>query len=74
MTLPTGDLSAQQFLRFDAVKEFTGLSRSTVDRMIKSGDFPAPKRIGLRAVAWLSSDLARWQADRVSARDMAEAA
>jgi prophage regulatory protein len=74
MTLPPGDLSAQQFLRFDAVKAFTGLSRSTVDRLIKSGDFPPPKRIGRRAVAWLSSDLAQWQAARTSARNMAEAA
>ena len=74
MSVPAESLSAQQFRRFDAVKEFTGLSRSTVDRLIKSDDFPPPKRIGRRAVAWLSSDLARWQADRVSARDMAEAA
>jgi prophage regulatory protein len=74
MSVPAESLSTQQFLRFAVVKELTGLSRSTVERLIKSGDFPAPKRIGLRAVAWLASDLARWQADRVSARDMSEAA
>ena len=58
---------SDNYVRFPDVKSCTGLSRTTIHRMVKSGDFPSPRRIGKRAVAWLSSDLARWRADRPEA-------
>jgi prophage regulatory protein len=60
--------TADSFLRFEAVRAQTGLSRTTIHRLIKSGDFPSPKRLGVRAVAWLSSDVARWRDGRPDAR------
>ena len=68
-TLPTDDPDAESYLRLPQVKERTGLSRTTIHRLIKAGDFPAPKRIGRRAVAWLSSDFARWCEGRPDARE-----
>jgi prophage regulatory protein len=49
-----------RFLRVGEVCHLTGFSRSTLYRMISDGTFPAPKKIGSRAVAWLESSVARW--------------
>jgi prophage regulatory protein len=62
-TIATDD----SYVRLPGVQKTVGLSRSSIHRMVKSGDFPMPRRIGKRAVAWLSSDLARWRADRPEA-------
>jgi prophage regulatory protein len=61
--------AADSYLRFPDVKARSGLSRTTIHRLVKAGDFPAPKRIGNRAVAWLSSDFARWCEGRPDARE-----
>jgi prophage regulatory protein len=42
----------------------TGLGRSTIYRLVASGDFPAPVHVGRRAVAWRWADLDRWSASR----------
>jgi len=47
-------------LKLPAVVRETALSRSTIYAAIKSGDFPAPLRIGKRAVAWRVEDLEAW--------------
>jgi prophage regulatory protein len=57
----------ESYLRFPQVRQRIGLSRTTIHRMVKSGDFPRPRLIGKRAVAWLSSDVARWRAERPEA-------
>jgi len=46
--------------RLYAVKEVTGLSRSTIYLRIKKGEFPKPISLGGRAVGWLESDIQRW--------------
>lgn len=57
----------EQLLRRPDVEQRTGLSRSSIYRMMDEGDFPRPIRIGRRAVAWRASDLERWQAERPAA-------
>lgn len=52
------------FLRLDSVLRITGLGRSTVFRLIASKDFPAPVRVGVRAIAWRKADLDRWSESR----------
>jgi len=42
------------FLRINEIKTRTGLSRSTIWRLEREGLFPARKRLGKRAVGWLS--------------------
>jgi prophage regulatory protein len=73
MSLPSNEPAADPYLRFEAVKTQTGLSRTTIHRLVKAGDFPAPKRLGVRAVGWLSSDLARWREGRPNAREQVAA-
>ncbi len=48
------------FLRLQAVIRVTGLSRSTLYRLIADEQFPRPVRLGPRAVAWRRTDVEAW--------------
>jgi prophage regulatory protein len=48
------------FLRIQAVIHVTGLSRSTLYRLMADERFPRPVRLGPRAVAWRRSDIDAW--------------
>ena len=50
------------------VAEATGLSKATIYKFIKENTFPAPKRLGVRSVGWLESDIAAWIDSRASTR------
>jgi prophage regulatory protein len=58
-----GDVVAV-LLRLRAVMHVTGLSRSTLYRLISDGQFPRPVRLGARAVAWRRSDVDAWSEAR----------
>jgi prophage regulatory protein len=47
-------------LRLDEVKRRTGLSTSEIYRREAAGEFPTPRKIGMRVVAWYSSDVSAW--------------
>ncbi|MFQ3666339.1 MAG: AlpA family phage regulatory protein [Sphingomonadaceae bacterium] len=55
-------------LRLPEVTRRTGLSRSRLYAQMRAGEFPAPAKIGQRAVAWSSEDIERWIADRLETR------
>jgi prophage regulatory protein len=55
---------ARLFARLPTVLQATGLGRSTIYRLVASGEFPAPIHVGRRAVAWRWADLDRWSASR----------
>ncbi len=44
--------------------EQINLSRSTIHRMVKRGNFPAPLRVGQRAVRWREADVVAWQEEK----------
>ncbi|KAB2876579.1 MAG: AlpA family transcriptional regulator [Burkholderiaceae bacterium] len=52
------------FARLPAVMQTTGLGRSTIYRLVASGEFPRPVHLGPRAIAWRWSDLEQWSATR----------
>ncbi len=52
------------FLRMGDVLRLTGLARSTVYRLMAANGFPAPCRLGQRAIGWRSEDVAQWTATR----------
>jgi prophage regulatory protein len=58
----------QTLLRLRAVKERTGLSRSSI---YADPGFPRPVKIGPRAVAWVEREIADWIAARVAERELA---
>ena len=55
----------RRLLRLSEVKHQVGLGRSAIYEQIKSGQFPAPVRLGARAVAWPSDQIANWIDSRI---------
>jgi prophage regulatory protein len=70
-TAPTGVVAAPvvqvKLLRFPDVHERTGLSRSTIWRMERRGEFPKHHRIAPNVVAWSEQEISRWIEQRVGA-------
>lgn len=56
-------------LRLPEVKGKTGLSRSTIYDKVQRRQFPAPVKIGERAVGWVESEIEAWVRTRIEARD-----
>lgn len=54
--------------RLPAVKQFSGLGKTSIYNGVAAGTFPAPLKIGPRAVGWRTSDLTQWLNDRMGAR------
>lgn len=52
-------------LRLKAVKDKTGLAKSTVYKKIGEGEFPKQFSLGGKAVGWLESDIDKWIRGRV---------
>jgi prophage regulatory protein len=55
-----------RLLRLAAVKEITGLSRSTI---YADPAFPKPVKIGDRAVAWVEDEIKHWIDARIAERE-----
>lgn len=43
------------------------VSRASIYEWMKNGTFPKPVKLGVRRVAWRSSDINKWLADREAA-------
>ncbi len=65
-------MSVTRLLRRPEVENLTGLSRASIYEKMAEGDFPRPVKTGARAVAWVESEIADWQRQRIAERDMAE--
>ena len=57
-----------RYLRIKDVVAQTGLSESTVYRLIRNGEFPAPNQLGPHRVGWKLSRVTEWCDSRPSAR------
>ena len=58
----------RRLVRLPEVLAIVGVSKSTLYAWVENGLFPAPVRLGPRAVAWRACDVARWLESRPSAR------
>jgi len=58
MTQETHASPRPLFLRRSHLKQLTGLSPSTVDRLERAGAFPRRRRVGSGVVGWLYSEVA----------------
>ena len=63
----SSNLEDVSFLRLPDVKAITGLSKTSLYTLIRDRNFPAPVRLGPRAVAWVRSEVKQWAANRVLA-------
>jgi prophage regulatory protein len=59
-------MSENSLLRIKEVSQQTGLSRSTLYRMIKEGTFPPSFALSARARAWSSKDVQTWIDARIA--------
>ena len=53
-----------KLLRQKEVLESVGLSRDSVYKLRKAGDFPAPVTLGKGALRWKQSEIAAWIASK----------
>jgi predicted DNA-binding transcriptional regulator AlpA len=49
-----------KLLRINDLCANFGVSRSTINRLQKNSNFPAPLKIGEKTKAWRESDIAEW--------------
>ena len=60
----------ERLVRFPEVRHRTGLSRTTVWRLIQKNEFPCPRRIAKSAVAWLESEVDSWIQERAHSEEL----
>jgi len=61
-----------KFLRLTEVIERTGLSRSTIYKLMAEDDFPPNVSLGARSVAWVEQEVEDWIFSRIAQRDNQE--
>ncbi len=54
----------EKIIRFPEIKEKTGLSRSTIFRMERSGIFPKRRLLGAHSVGWILTEVDQWISSR----------
>jgi prophage regulatory protein len=59
------DVPPPRLLRFPTVRDRTGLSRSTIWRLERRGEFPRHRRISANVVAWVETEVVDWIQSRV---------
>ena len=57
-----------RLLKRRQVEEITGIGRSSIYRLMKSGEFPQRVKVGRNAVRWRESDITAWVESRPEAR------
>jgi prophage regulatory protein len=60
-------VSLQKFIKLPEVIKITGKSRSSIYSSIPKGLFPAPLKIGPKAIAWTTESIRRWQESCITA-------
>lgn len=57
-----------RLLRLPEVARLTGLQRSSLYEMARQGEFPKPRQLTARAVAWRADEVSQWINARPTAR------
>ena len=60
---------AARFWRLPKVREYLGISRSTLLRAVDAGEFPRPVKLTANCVAWPAAEVEAWAAKRIAARN-----
>lgn len=58
-----------KFMREPDVLARLPFSKPTLHRKVKEGTFPAPVKIGARAVAWITTEVEEWERRVIAERD-----
>lgn len=65
---PTPADVEDRLLPWSQVKVISGLSRTTVWRLQKTGDFPTPVQVSRNRVGWSQNELLEWKRTRLPRR------
>lgn len=57
---------SKRFINLSAVEDKTALKKSSIYAKVKTGDFPAPIKMGVRTV-WIESEIDTWLDAKVAA-------
>jgi prophage regulatory protein len=52
------------------VSQKLGMAPSTIYRLVKDGDFPAPVSISKRRVGWVPAEIDEWLTRKIKERDV----
>lgn len=64
-------MAAVKILRLKGVRAKTGLSRTSIYRLISSNLFPRPIKLGARASGWVESEVESFLKARIAQRKAA---
>ena len=53
-----------KFITVKQVMDMTGLSRTTIWRLEKDGEFPKRRQLGIRRIGWIESEVLDWMESR----------
>lgn len=56
-------MTADGLIRVAEVATLTGLSKSTIYRLMKVNKFPSPSRISTRIISWKRAEVEAWLAN-----------
>ncbi len=65
---PAAAVPGDSILRARDVHARVGLSRTTIWRLVRQGQFPIPRRLTANTIGWLASEVEAWMASRVPTR------
>ena len=54
------ELTIDAFMRRNSVEKLTGISSSTIYRLMADGNFPKPYRLAENSVGWKASEISAW--------------
>jgi prophage regulatory protein len=66
--ISAGNAGGEVLYRKPTVLLLTGMGATWLHEAVKRGDFPAPVRLGARAVGWKKTEINAWLAGRERAR------
>jgi len=58
-----------KIIRLNEVMDMTGLSRSTIYRMMDKEDFPLSTSLGERAIGWSMQEVQEWVQNKLNIRN-----
>ena len=62
-------MTDKKFIKLPTVMDLTGYRRTSIYQKVAEGTFPAPVKLGPRAVAWVSEEIEEWMDARIAERD-----
>lgn len=66
-------MNAPLILRRPEVVHATGLSYTSIFRLMREGRFPRPVKLSAKASGWIAAEVSDWLKERMAERDGAEA-